>query len=124
MDQTVSQSSRTPSDWRVLRRLLGYLRPYPVPMAGALAAVTVNSALQLAPPYLTKVVIDRYIGSGNAAGVGNVARLYLIILIAAALLECAQTYILQLTAQRVMYDLRLQVYRHLQRLDLQRARPR
>ena len=118
MDPSVTPHRQPTSDWAVLRRLLRYLRPYPVPMAGALAAVTVNSALQLAPPYLTKVVIDRHIATGDFAGIGHIARLYLITLAAAALLECAQTYILQLTAQRVMYDLRLQVYRHLQRLDL------
>lgn len=119
MEQMVPSPSPTPpSDWRVLRRLLGYLRPYPVPMGGALAAVTVNSALQLAPPYLTKVIIDHHIASRDLSGIAHVARLYLITLVAAALLECAQTYILQLTAQRVMYDLRMQVYKHLQRLDL------
>jgi ATP-binding cassette subfamily B protein len=119
MDETVSKTQQPMSDWRVLRRLLGYLRPYPVPMVGALAAVTANSVLQLAPPYLTKIVIDRSIAHGDLAGIGAIARLYLITLVAAALLESAQTYILQLTAQRVMYDLRLQVYTHLQRLDIQ-----
>ena len=106
------------SDWQILRRLLGYLRPYPVPVVGALAAVTVNAALQLAPPYLTKTVIDQHVAVRRLSGIGEIAALYLMTLVAAALLEAAQTYILQLTAQRVMYDFRLQVYRHLQRLDL------
>ncbi len=118
-ENRTDRPAKPPSDWRVLRRLLGYLRPYPVPMAGALGAVIANSLLQLAPPYLTKVVIDRFISSGSLAGIAKISRLYLITLGAAALLECAQTYVLQLTAQRVMYDLRLQLYRHLQRLDLQ-----
>ena len=116
--ETTGSRARGGGDWRVLGRLLGYLRPYPVPMTGALAAVTVNSILQLAPPYLTKVVIDRHISLHRAEGISHVVRLYLITLVAAALLESAQTYILQLTAQRVMFDLRLQVYRHLQKLDV------
>ena len=107
-----------PSDWQILRRLLAYLKPYPVPVAGALAAVTVNAVLQLAPPYLTKVVIDQHVAARRLSGIGAIATLYLITLLAAALLEAAQTYVLQLTAQRVMYDFRMQVYRHVHRLDM------
>jgi ATP-binding cassette, subfamily B, multidrug efflux pump len=109
----------TVRDSRLLWRLLGYLRPYPVPFGGALIAVVVNSALQLAPPYLTKVAIDRGIAARDLAAIGAIARLYVLTLVAVALLECAQTYTLQLTSQRILFDLRLQVYRHLQRLDLQ-----
>ncbi|RPJ71085.1 MAG: ABC transporter ATP-binding protein, partial [Acidobacteria bacterium] len=117
MSEDVS-STPSLSDSQILRRLLGYLKPYPVPVAGALAAVTVNAALQLAPPYLTKIVIDEHVGMRRLSGMGAIAALYLITLLAAALLEAAQTYILQLTAQRVMYDFRMQVYRHVHRLDL------
>ncbi len=105
-------------DARLMRRLLMYLRPYKPQVAIALAAIVANSALQLAPPYLTKVVIDDYIPAGDLSGLGLIALLYLVTLIASFALEYTQTWTLQMTGQRIMFDMRMQVYGHLQRLDL------
>ena len=105
-------------DARLMRRLLTYLRPYKAQVAIALAAIVANSALQLAPPYLTKIVIDDYIPAGNLSGLGVIALLYLVTLVASFALEYTQTWTLQMTGQRIMFDMRMQVYRHLQRLDL------
>jgi len=105
-------------DARLMRRLLQYLRPYRVQAALALAAIIANSVLQLAQPYLMKVAIDRYIPAGDLAGVNRIALWFLAILIAAFLLEFTQTWLLQTTGQRIMFDMRLQIYAHLQRLDL------
>ena len=106
------------SDRELLGRLLSSLRPYPWQVAGGLAAVVANAVLQLAPPYLTKIVVDEHVATGRLDGLDDIVLLYLITLTSAALLEAAQTSILQLTAQRVMFDFRVQVYRHLQRLDI------
>jgi ATP-binding cassette subfamily B protein len=105
-------------DSRLMRRLLTYLRPYRLQVAFAVATIIGNSALQLAPPYLTKVVIDRYIPSGDLSGLVTIAALYLLTLIASFAFEYAQTWTMQVTGQRVMFDLRMQVFSHLQRLDL------
>jgi len=69
-------------DSRLMRRLLGYLRPYRRQVALAVAAIIGHSTLQLAPPYFTKVAIDRYIPAGDLAGLGMVAALYLVAQIA------------------------------------------
>src|SRR5690242_14053534 len=105
-------------DARLMRRLLQYLRPYVGSALLALAAIIAASVLQLAQPYLMKVVIDRYIPTRNLGGVDRVAVLYLFILLAAFGLDFLQTWLLQLTGQRIMFDMRMQVYEHLQRLDL------
>jgi ATP-binding cassette subfamily B multidrug efflux pump len=105
-------------DARLMRRLLGYLRPYRWTVAGALVAILGHSLLQLAPPYLTRLAIDRHIVRGDLAGLGGLAALFFAVLAASFLLEFAQTYATQLTGQRVMFDLRMAVYGHLQRLDL------
>ena len=105
-------------DARLMRRLIGYLRPYRAHVALAIAAIIGHSALQLVPPYLTKTVIDAYIPAGDLSGLGLVAVLYLITLVASFALEYAQTWTMQLTGQRIMFDLRMQVFSHLQRLDL------
>jgi ATP-binding cassette, subfamily B, multidrug efflux pump len=105
-------------DARLMRRLLAYLRPYRTQVALAIAAIVGHSVLQLVPPYLTKTVIDSYIPAGNLSGLGLVAMLYLVTLVTSFALEYAQTWTMQLTGQRTMFDLRMQVFSHLQRLDL------
>ena len=60
-------------DSRLMRRLLGYLWPYWRAVVVALLAIISNSVLQLAPPYLTKVVIDDYIPAGDLSGLAQLA---------------------------------------------------
>jgi ATP-binding cassette, subfamily B, multidrug efflux pump len=103
----------------LMRRLLGYLRPYKPQVALALAAIIGASILQLAHPYLMKVAIDRYIATGDLGGLNRIAVWFLLILAGSFILEYVQTVTLQMTGQRIMHDMRLQVYRHLQRLDVQ-----
>jgi ATP-binding cassette subfamily B multidrug efflux pump len=105
-------------DARLMRRLLTYLRPYTTQVALAIGAIVGHSALQLAPPYLTKVVIDDYIPARDLSGLGVVAALFLLTVLASFALEYIQTWTMQMTGQRIMFDLRMQVYSHLQRLDL------
>jgi ATP-binding cassette, subfamily B, multidrug efflux pump len=106
-------------DGRLMRRLLQYLRPYTPQAALALAAIISASVLQLAQPYLMKLAIDRYIANGDLRGVDRIAIAFAAILIGSFVLEYVQMWTLQMTGQRIMYDLRLQIYRHLQRIDLQ-----
>lgn len=105
-------------DARLMRRLLGYLRPYRWQVAGAVVAIVANSALQLVPPYLTKTVIDRAIPARDLSGLGAIAAAYLATLVGSFLLESVQTWTMQMIGQRVMFDLRMAVFGHLQRLDL------
>jgi ATP-binding cassette subfamily B multidrug efflux pump len=106
-------------DARLMRRLLGYLRPYKLQVAIALAAIIASSILQLAQPWLMKVVIDQYIATGNFDGINLVALAFLAVLLTSFVLEYIQTWMLQMTGQRIMFDIRMQIYEHLQRLDLQ-----
>jgi ATP-binding cassette, subfamily B, multidrug efflux pump len=106
-------------DAKLMRRLLRYLRPYKAQVAVALAAIISGSVLQLAQPYLMKIAIDHYIATQDLGGVDRIAIAYFFILIASFALEYVQTWLLQMTGQRIMYDMRLQIYEHLQRIDLQ-----
>jgi len=105
-------------DARLMRRLLHYLRPYSPRAALALAAIIASSMLQLAQPYLMKEAIDRYIPAGNLEGLDRIALWYLLILLASFVLEFTQTWVLQNIGQRIMFDMRMEIYAHLQRLDL------
>ena len=105
-------------DARLMRRLLTYLGPHRRQVSIAVAAIIGHAMLQLAPPYLTKLVIDRYIPAADVSGLGLVAMLYLGTVLGSFACEYVETWTLQMTGQRIMFDMRMQVYSHLQRLDL------
>ena len=99
-------------------RLLGYLRPHMKMVAFALCAIVGYSVLQLAQPYLTKLAIDDHIRTGTLEGLDDIALVFVVVLVGSFVFEYLQTYTMQLMGQRIMFDLRLEIYRHLQRLDL------
>jgi ATP-binding cassette subfamily B protein len=103
----------------LMRRLLGYLRPYRGQVAVALTAIIAGSVLQLVQPWLMKIAIDRYIARGDLTGIDVIATAFLVTLLLSFALEYVQTWTLQITGQRIMYDMRMQIYGHLQRIDLQ-----
>jgi ATP-binding cassette subfamily B multidrug efflux pump len=105
-------------DARLMRRLLQYLRPYWRSVVAALVTIVVGGAASLVQPYLIKVAIDEYIAARRLTGLDRLALIYLAVLVIAFVAEYAQTWTMQLTGQRIMFDLRMAIYRHLQRLDL------
>jgi ATP-binding cassette subfamily B protein len=105
-------------DARLMRRLLQYLRPYWRSVLVAFVAIVIGAGVSLAQPYLMKVAIDRYIATGNLAGLNRLALLYLALLLTSFAAEYVQTWTMQLTGQKIMFDLRMAIYGHLQRLDL------
>ena len=105
-------------DTRLLLRLLTYLRPYKGPVAVALVLILTISALELVGPYLTKVAIDRYIVPRDAGGLSRVAALYALVLVAAFAVRFGQIFVMQMTGQRIMQDMRRQIFGHLQRLHV------
>ena len=105
-------------DARLMRRLLGYMRPYRARIGVAFFAILGLSLLQLAPPYLTKVAIDTHIAAGDVDGLTSLALVLLGVLVLSYVLEAVQTWALQVTGQRIIFDLRMQIHGHLQRLDV------
>ena len=105
-------------DARLMRRLLGYLHPHRRSVGVALATIAAGSVLQLAQPWLTKVAIDDHIAPGNLDGLDRIALAFLLVLAGSFVLEYVQTWTMQMMGQRIMFDLRMEIYRHLQRLDL------
>ncbi|MCH2254426.1 MAG: ABC transporter ATP-binding protein/permease [Vicinamibacterales bacterium] len=105
-------------DARLMRRLLGFMRPHRVAIGWTVVAIIGLSVLQLAPPYLTKVAIDAHITTGELDGLDTLALLFLGVLVLSYVLEYAQTYMIQVTGQRIIFDLRMRIQEHLQRLDV------
>jgi ATP-binding cassette subfamily B protein len=101
-----------------MRRLLEYFRPYQKQLALSFFLLIVISVLQLAGPYLVKVAIDRYILKNDWAGLNRVVGVYLAVLFAAFSLQYVQTYGMQVLGQRIMHDMRLSLFSHLQKMSL------
>src|SRR5215510_7285076 len=105
-------------DARLMRRLSHFLRPYWPVVLAAFATTIVGSLASLVQPFLIKIAIDRYIAARRLAGLDGLAALYFAVLVIAFAAEYAQTWTMQLTGQRIMFDMRMSIYRHLQRLDV------
>ncbi len=122
-------------DSRLMRRLLAYLRPYRQVVFFALIAIFFYGLLQAVPPYLLKIEIDRYLdpskrhqvpeflahflSSDPRAGILQIAfAFFLPTVLLTFVLQFAQTFAMQLVGQKVMYDLRKQIFGHLQRLQM------
>ena len=104
-------------DRRLMRRLLAYLGPYKLTVVFSLLLVIAASALKLVGPYLTKVAIDDYITRGNLEGLDFIALLYVLALAAQFAISFFQVYLMNMAGQRVMFDMRREIFSHLQRLQ-------
>ena len=105
-------------DARLMRRLLGYLRPYSGAAAAAVVCLIAGSALSILQPYLIKVAIDEHISKYDISGLGFIAAIYVLTLIGAFGLSYGQNWLINLTGQKIMRDLRMEIFRHLQKMDV------
>jgi ATP-binding cassette, subfamily B, multidrug efflux pump len=119
-------------DSRLMKRLLTYLRPYKWQVGIALASILLKAGADVLGPYLTKIVVDRYLAPvhglhtpfdrflSNKAlvGIAQIATLYVGLLLFSFLLEYLQTYYMQWAGQKTMFDMRAQIFRHLQRMHI------
>src|SRR5881396_4389331 len=103
-------------DARLMRRLVMYLRPYKGYVALALVLILFESGLEVTFPWLTMIAIDQHIASRNLAGLAMIAGIYVVLLFARFVFASAEAYVLQNTGQKIMYDMRMQVFRHLHTL--------
>ncbi len=105
-------------DSKLLLRLLTYLRPYVWPVFLSFVLIVAMAGLDLVGPYLTKVAIDEHIQKGDAQGLLRIAALFGLALGLAFVVRFGQVFILQMTGQRVMLDMRRQIFGHLQKLHV------
>ena len=118
-------------DGRLMRRLLTYLRPYRLQVALSASSILIKAATDVMGPYLVKVAVDtymtgtphelswlaRHLDPKPMTGITQLALIYLGALLLSFALEFVQTYLMQWTGQKIMFDLRSQIFRHLQRMS-------
>jgi len=120
-------------DSRLMKRLLGYLRPYKWQVVIALVSIILQAGADVLGPFLTKTAIDKYLSSASAhnhsildrflssrplVGIAQLGLAYLLLLLVSFGLEYTQTYFMQWTGLKVMFDLRSQIFRHLQHMHI------
>jgi ATP-binding cassette subfamily B protein len=120
-------------DSRLMKRLLGYLRPYKLQVVVALLSIILKAGADVLGPYLTKTAIDKYLSAASAhnhsildrflssrplVGIAQLGLAYLLLLLVSFGLEYTQTYLMQWTGLKVMFDLRSQIFRHLQHMHI------
>jgi len=120
-------------DARLMRRLLTYMVPYKWAAIISLAAILIKATCDVLGPYLTEVAIDRYmtahpsprsaflarwLSSNPVTGITQIAMIYLGSLLLSYLFEFIQTYTMQWTGQKIMFDMRKQIFGHLQTMHV------
>jgi ATP-binding cassette subfamily B protein len=132
-------------DSHLIRRLGHYLRPYWIQATVSTLAISLKSLCDVAGPYLVMVGIDRYFAPGAKTthpagfvvqmlsktnwlgrllpddpyqGITRLAAIYLCALISAYIFQFIQTYLMQWTGQKLMFDLRREIFRHMQRMHI------
>ncbi len=105
-------------DAHLMKRLMKYLRPY---FKWVIVAIVLTLGVAFAStirPYLTKVAIDNYIANKDSAGLLRIIILLFVTLFASGLLQYAMTYLTQWVGQKTIYDLRMELFEHLQKLSM------
>jgi ATP-binding cassette subfamily B multidrug efflux pump len=119
-------------DGKLMRRLLTYLRPYKLQTALSAISIIFKAGSDVMGPYLVKIAVDTYmmptpheklswlakhLSPQPMKGISQIGFLYLGALLLTYALEFLQTYMMQWTGQKIMFDLRSQIFRHLQRMQ-------
>ncbi|MCX8056443.1 MAG: ABC transporter ATP-binding protein/permease [Ignavibacteria bacterium] len=105
-------------DSRLMKRLLKYVKPYRGYIFLAIFLNIVTAALEPVRPYLTKIAVDEYISVGDSKGLLLIILLILSSLILQAIIEYAMTFATQYMGQKTLFDLRMEIFQHLQKLSL------
>ena len=105
-------------DARLMKRLLEYLKLYRWYVVLAVAVLMVASLLQVVGPWLTRIALDEAIPNADAPLLAKLAGAYVAAIIGSVSLMYGQTVLTTWLGQRVMYDLRTEIFAKLQRLDL------
>jgi ATP-binding cassette, subfamily B, multidrug efflux pump len=118
-------------DSRLMKRLLQYLRPYELPVGISLISILFKAGADVLGPYLVALEIDRYLvpvprrtpfdfflSPNPYVGIAEIAAMYVGLIVFSFLLDYLQTYFMQWAGQMVMFDLRKEIFRHLQRMHI------
>lgn len=102
----------------LMKRLIGYLKPYRLEVVLIGFLMVGSRGAEWLMPLLMKHGIDEYIGQGNLQGLKTIAIYYILLLVARFIFTYFEEYRMQMVGQKAMYDIRMSLFSHLQRLDV------
>jgi ATP-binding cassette, subfamily B, multidrug efflux pump len=105
-------------DARLMRRLLAYVKPYKKYIFAAILLNIIVAALGPLRPYLTKIAIDEHIANADYNGLLVISLILLGTLLFQSTIQYFLTYYTQLLGQKIIFDLRMQIFSHVQKLAL------
>jgi len=105
-------------DARLMRRLIKYLKPYRWHVALGIILSLLVSAMEAVRPYFTKIAVDTNIVQGDKRGLFLTMLAFFGVMIVRSFIQYANAYLTQWIGQRTIFDLRMEVFRHLQSLSL------
>lgn len=105
-------------DSRLMKRLLRYVKPYKKYVVTAILLNIIVAAFGPIRPYLTKIAVDEHITNSNYNGLLIVSLLLFASLVVQAVIQYFLTYYTQYLGQKIIFDLRMQIFRHVQNLAL------
>ena len=104
-------------DSRLMKRLLVYLLPYRTTVLFAFFLIVVESAIEICFPLMTMLAVDNYMATGDLNGLLVIALAYFGLLVVKLGVGFVQTYLLQSIGQKIMFDMRRQIFNHIQTLS-------
>ena len=105
-------------DAQLMRRLVKYLRPYKWQVVLAIVLALAVSGLEAVRPYFTKIAVDVYIANGDKMGLLWLTLAFFVLLIVRGVVQYYNAYVTQKIGQHTIFDLRMELFRHLQKLSL------
>ncbi len=105
-------------DASLMRRLLSYLKPYRKYVVAAIVLNIIFAAMGPLRPYLTKIAIDDYIIPGDHTGLMTLVGILFGLLILQGFIQYMMSVLTEWIGQKAIFDLRMQVFEHLQKLSL------
>lgn len=105
-------------DAQLMKRLVVYLRPYKWQVLLAILLSVAVSGLEAVRPYFTKIAVDVHIANKDSHGLLVTTILFLLLLVLRGVVQYYNAYITQKIGQQTIFDLRMELFRHLQKLSL------
>jgi ATP-binding cassette subfamily B multidrug efflux pump len=105
-------------DYRLMKRLLTYLRPYVKWVFLAIVLTIAVALLSTVRPYLTKIAVDQYIQLKDAPGLARIVLILFATLLLQGIIQYSMTYLTMWVGQKTIFDLRMQLFNHIENLSM------
>ena len=117
-DETLGKRKKGSVDRYIIKRMLGYIKPFKGLVAASVLLTAGGAILTPLRPWLTRIAIDDHITKGDLHGLGVISMILLAVIVLDGFKQYAATWFTQLLGQKAVYAIRLDIFRHLQRLPI------